>query len=93
MVLIEAMSYGLPSIAFDIKFGPSHIIKNGETGFIISDGDDENYCKQLETMMINYELRKKMSYQASHDIKCRFSSNVVILKWVNLFNSLLEGNV
>ena len=88
MVLIEAIANGLPSIAFDIDYGPSIIIKDGETGFLVKNGDEETYCSKLGILMSDCELREKMGGQAHIDAISRFSSNVIIKRWTDLFDSL-----
>ena len=35
MVLLESQSCGLPAVAFDCPCGPSDVIINGQTGFLI----------------------------------------------------------
>ena len=45
MVMIEAMSCGLPVVSFDFKCGPKDIIKHGENGLIVNDGDIEGLAK------------------------------------------------
>ena len=39
-VLLEAMSSGLPVVAFDVRVGPRAIITDGKDGFLIKDGDN-----------------------------------------------------
>ncbi|GHT53253.1 putative glycosyltransferase [Bacteroidia bacterium] len=85
MVLIEAQSYGIPSIAFDCKTGPSDIINEGQTGFLIPCFDTDLYAEKLATLMQNSELRQQMSrhaLQARH----RFAIDKVIEKWVEVLN-------
>ncbi|EKF1569276.1 glycosyltransferase, partial [Campylobacter coli] len=47
MVLLEASSYALPLIAFNINTGPSDIIENEKNGFLISDGKLDDFVKKL----------------------------------------------
>ncbi|GAP72853.1 glycosyltransferase, group 1 [Candidatus Symbiothrix dinenymphae] len=85
MVLIEAQSYGIPSIAFDCKTGPSDIINEGQTGFLIPCFDTDLYAEKLATLMQDSELRQQMSrhaLQARH----RFAIDKVIEKWVEVLN-------
>lgn len=41
MVLLEAKQYGLPSVSFDIRTGPSEIIEDGVNGYLIPVTGDE----------------------------------------------------
>ena len=46
MVLIEAMSYGLPCIAFDSSNGAKELLKNN-VGILIKDRNKENMAKEI----------------------------------------------
>lgn len=45
-VVLEAMRYGLPMVAFD-NGGPAEIIKHGETGFLIAEGATDQFADAL----------------------------------------------
>ena len=64
MVLIESASYALPSIAFDITSGPSDIIENEKSGFLIEDGNLKDYADKLQVLMRDEKLRKTMGENA-----------------------------
>jgi glycosyltransferase involved in cell wall biosynthesis len=63
MVLIEAMSFGIPCVSFDCNYGPSDIIKDNEDGFLIKNGD-EKFCRKLQELMKDENLRKEMGEKA-----------------------------
>ncbi|ELS3707448.1 glycosyltransferase family 4 protein [Campylobacter upsaliensis] len=87
MVLLESCSYGLPSVAFDIA-GLSDIIENEKSGFLIKDNDLENYADKLQVLMRDEKLRKTMGENAKELVKKRFSKEIVLKKWQDLFASL-----
>ena len=63
MVLLEAMSRGIPCIAVDCPYGPRNIIQNGLNGFLISDdivNIDHEFIniKNLDKQLIVDSVRK-----------------------------------
>lgn len=87
MVMIEAMSYGLPVIAYDCKTGPSDIILDCQNGFLIPLDDKERMLKCMLDIAGNEVLRCQMSQEAIESAK-RFSPESVYLRWDTLFEEL-----
>lgn len=81
MVLAEAGSYGLPCVAFDIKTGPSDIIKHNESGFLINDNDLQGYANAIKVLMSDDIKRKNMGGKAKNRIKKYFSKETIMQKW------------
>ncbi|PZT48813.1 hypothetical protein B6S12_01830 [Helicobacter valdiviensis] len=81
MVLLEACSYGLAPIAFDVKTGPSDIISNGKSGYLISDGELEEFANKLQEMMQNKSLREQFGKLSKEIIKDNYLKESVIKKW------------
>ena len=88
MVLVEAMSCGVPAVSFDCKCGPSDIIDNGENGFIVPDGDIEGLAEALVRLMKDDELRKKMGENAKKVVET-YSEESVMAKWVKLYEEAI----
>lgn len=88
MVLLEAGNQGLPLVAYNVEFGPKTIIKEGETGYVIPDGDKVAFAQALERLMDDAPLRERMSENIRKDIPARFSEKVIMDKWVELINQL-----
>ncbi|EFN2928216.1 glycosyltransferase family 4 protein, partial [Campylobacter lari] len=59
MVLLESSSFGLPNVAFDVKTGPSDIIENNKSGFLVKDGDLYEFADKLVFLMENDNTRKE----------------------------------
>lgn len=87
MVLIEAAAKGLPMVSFDIKTGPSEIIRHGVNGYLIPDGDVEDMIEKLELLMRDCALRCDMSSQTK-DVVEPFRLNHVCLQWQSLLEEL-----
>ena len=87
MVLVEAMSCGLPVVSFDCKCGPKDIIRDGENGLIIPNGDIKALAEGMMRLMENNDIRKSMSLNA-RKIVDTYSEKTVMDIWIALFNSL-----
>ncbi|ARQ97992.1 glycosyltransferase, family 1 [Campylobacter lanienae NCTC 13004] len=88
MVLIEAGTYALPTIAFDIATGPSDIIEDEKSGFLIEDNNLDEYANKLKILMQDESLRAKMGEKSKEIVKNKFSKEVVMKQWENLFKRL-----
>ncbi|WP_458396211.1 glycosyltransferase, partial [Campylobacter sp.] len=88
MVLIEAQSYALPTISFDIATGPRDIIENDKSGYLIEDNNLNEYANKLKTLMSDENLRAKMGAKSKEIVKSKFSKEVVMKQWENLFKKL-----
>ena len=82
-VLLEAMYAGLPIIAYDVRMGPRAVIKNHENGYLISDGNEQEFIKRLTLLMHNKDENNKMSKQ-SKCLSKQFTEEAVMKKWINI---------
>lgn len=88
MVLIEAMSCGIPAIAYDFKCGAKDIIIPNENGLIVKEGDIEALATAMEHLIRDNGLRAKMAAKAPQ-VTQRYSEQTVMAKWENCFKSIL----
>ena len=89
MVLVEAMACGVPAVAFDCKCGPKDIIKNGENGLLVANGDIRGLADAMMCVMGDEEFRRKLSENARKVVSV-YSEEAVMQKWTQLFTSLVE---
>jgi glycosyltransferase involved in cell wall biosynthesis len=89
MVLLEAMSVGLPMVAFTCKCGPRDLITDGENGFLVPEGDVPELAAQIMQLMEDSALRKEMGEVARIGSE-RFSEPVIMEKWMQLFDNLIK---
>ncbi|ARR01551.1 glycosyltransferase, family 1 [Campylobacter vicugnae] len=88
MVLIEAQSYALPTISFDIATGPRDIIENDKSGYLIEDNNLNEYATKLKTLMQDENLIAKMGAKSKEIVKSKFSKEVVMKQWMELFERI-----
>lgn len=85
MVLVEASSYALPCVAFDIAAGPSDIIESNTSGYLIEDNDLQDYADKLFTLMSDKQKRESMGLQAKQRVKEKFSKEAIMPLWEEVF--------
>ena len=88
MVLLEAQAFGVPVVSFDCKCGPREIVKDGETGILVPEGDSSALAGALERLMDNDALRKEMGLNAFRNAE-KWRTDAIMEKWTNLFNEIL----
>ena len=91
LVIIEAMSCGVPVVAFNCPMGPDEIISDGEDGFLVPVGDIRALAEKLQTLMQNQELRMKFSETAYRN-SGRYRIDKISNQWIQLFTQLSEEN-
>lgn len=89
MVLIEAMSCGLPCISFDCPHGPRTIIKNGQNGFLIPDNDIDAYVACLDKLMNDIELRERIG-KAGKESSAQYAPEQIMQQWEDLFKATIQ---
>lgn len=80
-VLLEAMSYGLPSISFDCNTGPQEMIQDGVNGFLVNPQEKENgLILALENLIPNKILQTKIAQEAIL-LREKYGLNKVMKSW------------
>lgn len=89
LVLPEAMSCGVPVVAFDCPYGPADIITDGVDGFLIRHRSIEDFANKVSLLMDNQELRKKMG-TAGIESSRRYDASKIMPMWKNFFEYLTK---
>ncbi len=87
LVLIEAMSCGLPVVSFDCHTGPDEIISDGHDGFLVPANDIHALSKKLMTLMGDEELRRRFSENARLSSR-KYDADKIASQWTLLFSQL-----
>lgn len=83
IVLIEAMSHGVPCIAYDSAEGAREIINSGENGYLIKNRNLEVMVMKIEDLINNKEERIRIGSQARESVR-KYTSDVVKEEWITL---------
>ncbi|MEF9933480.1 MAG: glycosyltransferase [Cetobacterium sp.] len=85
MILLEGLSLGIPLISYDCETGPSEIISNEKTGFLVPVGNIQEFSKKIIELIENRELILEMK-KNSLETRKKFSKNKIVEKWLEFFN-------
>ena len=89
LVMPEAMSCGLPVVAFDCPYGPADIITDGVDGFLIKNRDVSAFADRVCQLIEDKDLRVRMG-QAAIKSSQRYRADVIMPKWERLFERLIK---
>ena len=87
MVLIEALSVGLPLVAMDCPRGPGEIVRDGKNGFLVDDCDVAGFGEALRLLVEDDELRRDCGRRALADAH-RYTVDAVLADWLALLDDL-----
>lgn len=88
LVMPEAMSAGLPVVAFDSPYGPKSIISDGVDGFLVAEGDEEAFAARMDQLMTNAALCQQMGRAAMTSAQ-RFHPERIMPQWQKLFAEIV----
>ena len=89
--VVEAMSAGLPVIAFRDCYPDDYIVVDGKTG-LLSDSSVESFVRCMDRLMGNVSLRKTYGKNA-HEYAKRFAPDKIWKQWNDLLQECVEEKV
>ena len=89
LVLMEAMSIGLPPVAFTCPCGPRDIIHDDEDGILCENGNIQQLADGICKLIEDENLRKEMGHKAAINIQ-RYSLDNIMQQWDHLFKEVIR---
>lgn len=86
LVLVEAMNFGLPIIAFS-QSGSDEVLGNGKFGILVDNGNIKEMSEQIRKLTENIKLREEYQQKSLQRVK-DFNLQDITAKWVELIESL-----
>ncbi len=83
----EAQACGLPVIGFR-SGGVPYTMKEGVTGFLSEENDVEGMAANIEKLVLDANLRRKMGVEARKFVVENYSKDLILEQWNDLYNVL-----
>ncbi len=91
LVLIEAMSCGLPVVSFNCPYGPDEIISDGENGLLAPAENVEALAEKMKNLMHQEDQRRRLASNAQKTAE-NYKMSIIARKWQMLFDELMHTN-
>lgn len=89
LVIIEAMSCGVPVVSYACPCGPQDIIADGHDGFLVPVNNEKVLADRICRLIEDKELRKEMGKAARLKAE-QYDIKNIIPMWMELFNQLIN---
>ncbi len=90
LVLMEAMSCGLPPVSFTCPCGPRDIIHDGEDGILCENGNIKQLAAGICRLIEDENLRKEMGQKAAQSIQ-HYSLDNIMHQWDDLLQEICRN--
>ena len=91
MTILESMGYGIPNISTNIAAIPEAILE-GHNGFLVEPGNIDGLKENLKKIILNNEIREKLSENAYIMAKDEFSLDAHFKHLYKIYDNLVEKN-
>ncbi|MBQ9274852.1 MAG: glycosyltransferase [Succinivibrio sp.] len=88
LVILEALFHGCPVVAFNVRYGPSSMIKEGEDGYLHPLGDLDGMAAHCADILSDEKLRNRLS-DGARKIAESFLPSAIAAKWAELLGAVL----
>ncbi|GIN76080.1 Poly(glycerol-phosphate) alpha-glucosyltransferase [Bacillus paralicheniformis] len=90
LVVLESLANGCPVVSYDLKYGPSDMINDGENGFLVDDKNIKQLGEKIAELLKNPKLIRKMSENAYQSVD-KFSETAFMERWSSMFFKIIEN--
>ena len=88
MVILEALSLGVPVISFDCEYGPRELIHNNSNGILVENQNFDELTRKLDIFVEDEIFYQNCKNNAISSV-AKFQSSVIVNQWLQI---LKNGN-
>lgn len=91
LVLVESMAAGCIPIAYDIRYGPADIIRDGVDGFVVPEGDPRRIAERIVQLQRMPAARVQRMRRCAMSRSREFSDLAVARRWARELQRALDA--
>ncbi|WP_157155408.1 glycosyltransferase [Diaminobutyricimonas sp. LJ205] len=90
LVLLESMAAGCIPIAYDVRYGPDELIRDGENGFLVPDGDRAALAAAIVRLQRMPEPQVRAMREQARETAEQYSPDAIMARWASQLHRLLR---
>ena len=90
LTVLECLHAGVPVVAYDVG-GIAEAVTDGETGFVVTPGDEEEFISRTERLVTNHERREEMSARAETVARAQYTAERMVADYEHLYAHVLDS--
>lgn len=87
MSVLEAMFFGVPSVATDVG-GIPEVIEDGISGLLVPSGDVQATTLALEKLIADKDMRTRLGQAAAQRARNKFTADAIIPRYMDLYRTV-----
>jgi Glycosyltransferase len=92
-VMLESFANRTPVISYEINYGPAQVIKDGETGYLVPNGDIEALADRIKRLLENPTDAERMGDNAFNLIQESYTPETYYNQWRKLIEQTIVENM
>ena len=90
LTVLESLHAGVPVVAYAVG-GVAEAINDGETGFVVTPGDEAAFVNRLERLVTDPERRVEMSARAERVARSHYTAERMVADYERVYANVLDG--
>lgn len=91
LAILESLAHSIPVISYDIKYGPSSMIRDGYNGYLFQQKDYKNISNCIKKLFLDEELLLKLKKNAFETAQ-NYSEELISEKWKILLREIYDDS-
>uniref|UniRef100_UPI001897DF32 glycosyltransferase n=1 Tax=Weissella cibaria TaxID=137591 RepID=UPI001897DF32 len=88
LAVLEMAKHSVPTIAYDVKYGPAELIQDGVNGYLVDHGDTDTFVNRMVELLQQPKLARYFGDQARKLVLADYQEKSVLSLWQELLGDL-----